>query len=76
MPVGAYNPWIRSHCTPEQAWQMAQDAGAEFFLPVHHQTFTLSREPYFEPIERVCESAGNHPDRVALHRIGQQFHLC
>ncbi len=76
MPVGAYNPWIRSHCNPEQAWQMAQDAGAEFFLPVHHQTFTLSREPYFEPIERVCESAAHHPDRVALHQIGQQFHLC
>ncbi len=74
MPVGAYDPWIRSHCNPEQAWQMAQDAGAEFFLPVHHQTFTLSREPYFEPIQRVCESAGRHPDRVALHRIGQQFH--
>jgi L-ascorbate metabolism protein UlaG (beta-lactamase superfamily) len=74
MPVGAYDPWIRSHCNPEQAWQMAQDAGSEFFLPVHHQTFTLSREPYFEPIQRVCESAGRHPDRVALHRIGQQFH--
>jgi L-ascorbate metabolism protein UlaG (beta-lactamase superfamily) len=76
MPVGAYDPWIRSHCNPEQAWQMAQDAGAEFFLPVHHQTFTLSREPYFEPIERVCESAARHPDRVAVHQIGQQFHLC
>ncbi len=75
MPVGAYNPWIRSHCNPEQAWQMAQDAGAEFFLPVHHQTFALSREPYFEPIERVCESAAQHPDRVAVHRIGQQFHV-
>jgi len=35
----------------------------------------LSREPYFEPIERLQESARNHPDRVALHRIGQQFHL-
>jgi L-ascorbate metabolism protein UlaG (beta-lactamase superfamily) len=76
MPVGAYDPWIRSHCNPEQAWQMAQDAGAEFFLPVHHQTFTLGREPYFEPIERICQSAAHHPDRVALHRIGQQFHLC
>ena len=75
MPVGAYNPWIRSHCNPEQAWQMAQDAGAEFFLPVHHQTFALSREPYYEPIERVCESAANHPDRVAVQRIGQQFHV-
>lgn len=75
MPVGAYNPWIHAHCTPEQAWQMSQDAGAEFFLPVHHQTFRLSREPYFEPIERVSESAAQHPDRVAVHRIGQQFHL-
>ena len=27
MPVGAYNPWIHSHCTPEQAWQMAQRCG-------------------------------------------------
>ena len=75
MPVGAYNPWIHAHCTPEQAWQMAQDAGSEFFLPVHHQTFRLSREPYFEPIERVQQSAANHPDRVAVQRIGQQFHL-
>jgi L-ascorbate metabolism protein UlaG (beta-lactamase superfamily) len=75
MPVGAYNPWIRPHCNPEQAWQMAQEAGAEFFLPVHHQTFALSREPYFEPIERVCAAAASHPDRVAVERIGQQFHV-
>lgn len=74
MPVGAYNPWIRYHCTPEQAWQMANDAGAEFFLPVHHQTFELSREPYFEPIERVMEAAGRGVDRVAVERIGQEFH--
>ncbi|MEO8592504.1 MAG: MBL fold metallo-hydrolase [Candidatus Solibacter sp.] len=74
MPVGAYDPWIHAHCTPEQAWRMAQDAGAEFFFPVHHQTFRLSREPYYEPIERVQESAAGHPDRVAVHRIGQQFH--
>jgi L-ascorbate metabolism protein UlaG (beta-lactamase superfamily) len=73
MPVGAYNPWIYAHCTPEQAWTMANQAGAEFFLPVHHQTFPLSREPYFEPIERVHHQAANHPDRVAVSRIGQEF---
>src|ERR1700731_2389858 len=28
MPIGAYNPWIHSHCTPEQAVQMANEAGA------------------------------------------------
>lgn len=74
MPVGAYNPWIHAHCTPEQSWQMANEAGAEFFLPVHHQTFTLSREPYMEPIERLYGAAGRHPDRVALRQIGQEFH--
>jgi L-ascorbate metabolism protein UlaG (beta-lactamase superfamily) len=73
MPVGAYNPWIHYHCTPEQAWQMAEDAGAEAFLPVHHQTFTLSREPYLEPIERVYAAAGRNPERVAVSRIGQEF---
>jgi L-ascorbate metabolism protein UlaG (beta-lactamase superfamily) len=75
MPVGAYDPWIRYHCTPEQAWKMANDASAEFFLPVHHQTFRLSREPFREPIERVFGAAGNHSDRVAVDRIGREFHV-
>jgi L-ascorbate metabolism protein UlaG (beta-lactamase superfamily) len=75
MPVGAYDPWIRNHCTPEQAWSMAEDAGFEFFLPVHHQTFALSREPYFEPIERVHKAAGRNQDRIAVKLIGQEFHL-
>jgi L-ascorbate metabolism protein UlaG (beta-lactamase superfamily) len=75
MPVGAYNPWIHAHCTPEQAWQMAQDAGFDHFLPVHHQTFRLSREPYTEPIERVYATAGRHTDRIAVSAVGQDFHL-
>jgi L-ascorbate metabolism protein UlaG (beta-lactamase superfamily) len=75
MPVGAYDPWIHYHCTPEQAWRMAHDAGFEFFLPAHHQTLLLSREPYLEPIERVYGVAGTNGDRVATSRIGQEFHL-
>jgi L-ascorbate metabolism protein UlaG (beta-lactamase superfamily) len=75
MPVGAYDPWIRVHCNPEQAWAMANDAGAEFVLPVHHQTFQLSREPRFEPIERLLLAAGPNPKRVVIHEIGQEFHL-
>ncbi len=39
MPIGAYDPWINSHCTPEQAVEMADMAGARYVLPVHHQTF-------------------------------------
>jgi L-ascorbate metabolism protein UlaG (beta-lactamase superfamily) len=74
MPIGAYDPWIRVHCNPEQAWQMANDAGAEFVLPVHHQTFHLSREPRLEPIERILQAAGSAPGRIALQSIGQEFH--
>ncbi len=57
MPIGAYNPWIGAHCTPEQAVRMASDAGADRILPVHHKTFRLSAEPFDEPIERFRESA-------------------
>ncbi|PYL16345.1 MAG: hypothetical protein DMF46_03280, partial [Verrucomicrobia bacterium] len=42
MSIGCYNPWIRTHCNPEQAVQMANDAGAQFIMPVHHQTLRLS----------------------------------
>lgn len=75
MPIGAYDPWIRVHCNPEQAWAMANHAGAEFVLPVHHQTFQLGREARTEPIERILASAGSTPDRVCLQEIGQEFHL-
>ena len=75
MPVGAYNPWLRAHCTPEQALRMADDAGAERILPVHHQTFPLSREPYFEPIERLSAALGTCQERLALTAIGEETHL-
>lgn len=73
MPVGAYNPWVRFHATPEQSWRMANDAGADRFLPVHHQTFSLGREPYLEPVERLLDAAGPEPDRIVLDGIGQEF---
>lgn len=75
MPIGAYDPWIRVHCNPEQAWKMANDAGAEFVLPVHHRTFQLSREPNSEPIQRLLSAAGSWRDRVCVHEIGGDFHL-
>lgn len=75
MPIGAYEPWIRYHCNPEQAWEMAQDCGAEYVLPVHHQTFRLGREGYREPIDRLLNAAGSKFDRISLQEIGQEFHL-
>jgi L-ascorbate metabolism protein UlaG (beta-lactamase superfamily) len=75
MSIGCYNPWIRTHCTPEQAVAMANAAGAEFILPVHHQTFRLSFEPFREPIERFATALSRTPERIALREIGETFVL-
>jgi L-ascorbate metabolism protein UlaG (beta-lactamase superfamily) len=75
MPVGAYNPWHAVHCNPEEAWRMGTDADSEFFIPVHHQTFQLSREPLLEPIERFHAAAGKNADRIVITKIGQEFRI-
>jgi len=75
MSIAAYNPWIRSHCTPEQAIDMANAAGAQFIMPVHHQTFRLSFEPLREPIERFEAALHKSPERIALRQIGETFVL-
>jgi L-ascorbate metabolism protein UlaG (beta-lactamase superfamily) len=71
MPIGAYAPWIRNHCTPEQAVQMADAAGARLFVPVHHRSFRLSREPFDEPIERAQEALAQEQGRLAIREIGE-----
>jgi L-ascorbate metabolism protein UlaG (beta-lactamase superfamily) len=73
VPIGAYNPWIASHCTPEQAVEMANEARAQFVVPIHHQTFRLSWEPIDEPIQRFRRALPGA--RVALTRVGETFVL-
>jgi L-ascorbate metabolism protein UlaG (beta-lactamase superfamily) len=75
LPIGAYNPWIAVHCNPEEAWRMGQDCDADFVLPVHHQTFRLGREAYFEPIERLEQAAGRDAGRIVVRRIGEEWSL-
>lgn len=71
MPIGAYDPWIRSHCTPEQAVALANAAGAKHIIPIHHQTFKLSNEPFAEPMERLQSALAKEADRMALKEIGE-----
>jgi L-ascorbate metabolism protein UlaG (beta-lactamase superfamily) len=73
MPIGAYRPWIRNHCTPEEALQMANDAGARYILPVHHKTFVLSDEPLEEPIQRLTVALEREPQRLGIARPGESF---
>ena len=75
MPIGAYDPWVNSHCNPEEAVEMADDAGARYILPVHHQTFKLSREPMGDPIRRFEQALAHLPTRIALRQVGETFRL-
>jgi L-ascorbate metabolism protein UlaG (beta-lactamase superfamily) len=70
LPIGAYDPWINNHASPEQAWTMFQRLGADYVLPIHHSTFRLSREPVNEPIERFLAAAGPERWRVVGTEIG------
>jgi L-ascorbate metabolism protein UlaG (beta-lactamase superfamily) len=73
MPIGAYQPWINSHCTPEQAVRMANDAGAKHFLPMHFKTFPFGREGVVEPMERLQAAIEN--ERIGWQDVGQTFRV-
>jgi L-ascorbate metabolism protein UlaG (beta-lactamase superfamily) len=73
IPIGAYQPYLRTHCTPEQAWSMFVDTGAKWLVPIHWDTFVLSYEPVDEPIRRLREAAGAEAGRIVLSRHGEVF---
>lgn len=75
MGIGAYDPYIAAHATPEQAWKMADHVRADFLMPMHHSTFRLSYEPMHEPMERMLAAAGRDDDRVVARQIGMQWTL-
>jgi len=72
MPIGAYRPdsYQQAHCTPEQAWQMFEETGADWMVPIHWNTFVLSREPIDEPIQRLREAAGDRRHQILMEEIG------
>jgi len=75
LPIGAYDPWIANHASPEQAWAIFRRLGAEWVLPVHHSTFRLSREPVAEPISRFLAAAGAERRRIVVTEVGETWSL-
>ena len=75
MPIGAYDPWIHAHCSPEQAASMARDAGARHFVPIHHQTFKLSAEAMGEPAARLRDAFSSEPHRLLAMSVGETFQV-
>jgi L-ascorbate metabolism protein UlaG (beta-lactamase superfamily) len=75
LPIGAYDPWIHAHASPEQSWAMSREMNATYILPMHHSTFRLSREPAGEPVKRLLRAAADERWRVALTEPGQTWRL-
>ena len=73
--IGAYDPYIAAHATPEQAWKMADHARAKFVMPMHHSTFRLSHEPTHEPLERLLATAGRGADRIVTPHVGMMWKM-
>lgn len=71
MPIGAYQPWVCSHCTPEEAVRMTNDAGASYLLPIHFKTFAFGREGTVEPLVRL--EAALERDRIGWREVGETF---
>jgi L-ascorbate metabolism protein UlaG (beta-lactamase superfamily) len=74
MPIGSYKAgefcW---HCTPEEAIEMANDAGANYILPIHHMTFNFGKDIQNEPIERFERALA--AERIGWREVGQTFTL-
>ncbi len=67
---GAYDPWIANHADPEQVWQMFEESGARWLIPVHWDTFRLGKEPLGDAMRRLLRAAGSDADRVVIREIG------
>ena len=70
MPIGAYDPFRFQHCTPEEALKMADDMHSKVFIPIHRNTFRLSREKLSEPIERLIKALPDHTMIIGIDNIG------
>jgi L-ascorbate metabolism protein UlaG (beta-lactamase superfamily) len=76
MPIGAYQPWRRNHCDPEEALIMADNhIGASYFIPIHTKTFKQGSEPIEEPLQCLQNSVSNYKISLAIKDLGETFTL-
>jgi L-ascorbate metabolism protein UlaG (beta-lactamase superfamily) len=76
MPIGAYNPWKRNHCNPEEALKMAAEGlKAKVFIPIHCCTFRQGLEPIDEPLKWLSDSVNNYNITLGLDQLGGTFTL-
>jgi L-ascorbate metabolism protein UlaG (beta-lactamase superfamily) len=79
--IGCYDPHVRKHATPEQAWGMFKQVqrptkqGGSWLLPIHWRTFLMTREPVMEPMQRLLRAAGGEAERIVCRAPGEAFVL-
>ena len=72
MPIGTYNPWVQTHCNPEQAWRMTREMNARHIVPIHWNTYMQSSEPRMEPMEWL-KKVVEDPTAIALMEHGETW---
>ena len=76
MECGQYNKnWAQIHMMPEQTVQATIDVGAQWLVPVHWGTFTLSLRDWTDPIERVSAEAKRKNVNISTPAIGETIVL-
>ncbi|MDZ4745962.1 MAG: MBL fold metallo-hydrolase [bacterium] len=70
MPIGAYDPYPETHCTPEESLAMVEMMKARYMVPIHHATFCQSQEPMSEPMQRLYKAIRRSSSQLALQEVG------
>jgi len=71
--IGAYDPWIWNHESPEEAWKTFEASGARYLIPVHWDTFRLGKERLGEAMRRLLTAAGAKAGDVVVRQIGETW---
>ena len=75
MPIGAYDPYPETHCTPEESLAMVEMMRARAFIPVHHSTFCQSSEPMAEPMQRLRTAISTSSTKLAVSTLGGSYSI-
>ena len=76
LECGAYNEaWHFVHMFPEETVKAHLDLKGRVLHPIHWGTFNLSLHPWFEPMERLVQAAGQHDIEVATPMAGETIVL-
>ncbi|MEQ8706895.1 MAG: MBL fold metallo-hydrolase [Phaeodactylibacter sp.] len=68
-----YKLWTQIHALPEEAVQVAIEAGAKVSTPVHWGGFKLAPHDWRDPVQRFVKAAQQEQLPIAVPKIGQRL---